>query len=133
MGTLILTSLLYCYWVGSLDFNFLDPPHISFLPAKRLKLFAGDLQHPSLLKDLVISWTFQPAEALGGAEQKRLLPAFEDARAKAGENQVASGNQRCPFPVLRQWLPWFPTMRPKIEHAFEVLREGLQNYVICLG
>ena len=25
---------LYCYWVGSLDFNFLDSPHISFQPAK---------------------------------------------------------------------------------------------------
>ena len=30
---------LYCYWVGSLDFNFLDSPHISFQHAK-------DLQHP---------------------------------------------------------------------------------------
>ena len=35
--------LLYCYWVGSLDFNFLDS-----LTSTKLKLLLGDLQHPSL-------------------------------------------------------------------------------------
>ena len=40
------TFELYCYWVGSLDFNFWIPFMFPFNQQKVLNLLLGDLQHP---------------------------------------------------------------------------------------
>ena len=38
--------VLYCYWVGSVDFSFLDSPHIILLTSKKFHFLLGHLQHP---------------------------------------------------------------------------------------
>ena len=45
---LLREPFLDCYWVGSLDFNFLDSLHMSFYRAKSDSLFAGGSTTPKI-------------------------------------------------------------------------------------